>query len=41
VNTGWYFIDEHGRRLPEQGWGREQGDVFAALLGNLIHPGAV
>jgi hypothetical protein len=41
VYSGWHFIDETGRRLPQRGWSREEGDVLPRLvLGNLIHPHA-
>lgn len=41
VYSGWHYIDDSGRRLPQQGWSREQGDLLhRLLLGNVIHPHA-
>jgi hypothetical protein len=39
VYSGFHYIDEKGRPLPQRGWSHAEGDVFAELvLGNLIHP---
>jgi glycosyltransferase involved in cell wall biosynthesis len=41
VYGGWSYIDGDGRRLPQRGWSRDEGDVLPRLLmGNLIHPHA-
>jgi glycosyltransferase involved in cell wall biosynthesis len=41
VYGGWHYIDGEGRRLPQRGWSRTEGDVLSRLLmGNLIHPHA-
>lgn len=41
VYSGWRYIDEAGRRLPQRGWSRDEGDVLERLLaGNIIHPHA-
>lgn len=39
VYTGVRFVDEAGAVLPQHGWSRDEGDVFARLvLGNLVNP---
>jgi len=39
VYSGVRYIDGDGHPLPQHGFAREEGDVFARLLlGNLIHP---
>jgi hypothetical protein len=39
VYTGFRYVDDGGAPLPQIGWTRLEGDVFATLvLGNLIHP---
>jgi glycosyltransferase involved in cell wall biosynthesis len=39
VYSGVRHVDETGRLLPQQGWAKDEGDVFPRLvLGNLIHP---
>lgn len=39
--SGWHYIDAAGRRLPQQGWSRVEGDVLPRLLlGNIVHPHA-
>jgi glycosyltransferase involved in cell wall biosynthesis len=39
VYCGVRHVDETGRLLPQQGWAKDEGDVFPRLvLGNLIHP---
>jgi len=41
VYSGVRYIDGAGQPLPQQGFSREEGQVFARLvLGNLIHPHA-
>jgi glycosyltransferase involved in cell wall biosynthesis len=39
VYTGFRYVDDAGAPLPQIGWTRLEGDLFATLvLGNLIHP---
>lgn len=41
IYSGWHYVDEAGRRLPQRGWSRNRGDVLERLLaGNIIHPHA-